>query len=82
MPYRYDDMGDERFQQMCQALLAVFMPDVHCFPIRQADGRRDAVRKPGRDLAARVVFQQKWTGHPDRVVAGGEFHRLRARRAV
>jgi hypothetical protein len=20
MPYRYDDMGDERFQQMCQAL--------------------------------------------------------------
>lgn len=67
MPYRYDDMGDERFQQMCQALLAVSFPDLQCLPVGQADGGRDAVSNPGRQDEDRLVFQVKWTGHPDRI---------------
>jgi hypothetical protein len=67
MPYRYDDMGDERFQHMCQALLAHVMPDVQCFPVSQPDGGRDAVNRAGLKLKDRVVFQVKWTGQPSAV---------------
>ncbi len=59
MPYRYEDLGDEEFQQLIQALLThAFGPDVHAMPLGQADGGRDAVH-------GAVVYQVKFTKNPD-----------------
>jgi hypothetical protein len=43
MDYLYENLGDERFQELCQALLVKEMPHVQCFPIGQRDGGRDAI---------------------------------------
>ena len=43
MDYPLENLGPERFQQLCQALLAREYPRVQCFPVAQPDGGRDAV---------------------------------------
>src|SRR5437773_2725150 len=43
MDYPLENLGPERFQQFCQALLAKEYPDMQCFPVAQPDGGRDAV---------------------------------------
>ena len=42
MDYPLENLGPERFQQFCQALLAKEYPDMQCFPVAQPDGGRDA----------------------------------------
>ncbi|MEU4530536.1 tetratricopeptide repeat protein [Micromonospora ureilytica] len=60
MRYRYEDLGDEEFQRLIQALLThAFGPDVHAMPLGQADGGRDAVH-------GTLVYQVKFTKNPDR----------------
>src|SRR5271154_3334154 len=60
--YLYEQMTDDRFQELCQALLTVTFPGVRCFPVGQADGGRDAaLAREG------IIFQVKWTGHPERM---------------
>ena len=44
MDYPLENLGPDRFQQLCQSLLLSEHTDVQCFPISQPDGGRDAVR--------------------------------------
>ncbi len=60
-----ETLGPERFQQMCQALLAKEHPRVQCFPVAQPDGGRDAVMyypEGGGDKF--LVFQVKYARKP------------------
>jgi len=40
--YHYEALGDERFQQLCQALIVADFPEAQCLPVGQPDGGRDA----------------------------------------
>lgn len=67
-PYLYERLGDQRFQQLCSAVLAHLHPDVTCFPVGQPDGGRDARRRTRTALdgrgpsAGQMIYQVKWTG--------------------
>ncbi|MCE9596728.1 MAG: NTPase (NACHT family)-like protein [Spirochaetia bacterium] len=59
MDYSLEQLGPERFQEVCQALLTKAFPRTQCFPIAQPDGGRDAVsRFSGED--GFVVYQVKF----------------------
>lgn len=66
MTYNYENLGDERFQHLCQAILATSHPDVQCLPVGQPDGGRDALiwRSATRARRDGVVFQVKFTKDP------------------
>ena len=59
MNYPLENLGDERFQQLCQALLAKEFPGIQCFPLGQADGGRDAVLPEGGGNGF-TIFQVKY----------------------
>lgn len=62
MKYPLQALGPDRFQQLCQALLAKAFPGTHLFPVGEPDGGRDAVLQVGEDDTF-IVFQIKyWTG--------------------
>jgi hypothetical protein len=62
----YESLDDERFQMLCQSLLAIEYPNVQCMPVGMPDGGRDAVifGKQGRGS---VVFQVKYAKNPTAV---------------
>jgi hypothetical protein len=65
MDYPLENLGPERFQQMCQALLAKEFPRVQCFPVAQPDGGRDAVSYyPEGSGDKFMVFQVKYARKP------------------
>ena len=69
MKYHFEALGDERFQQLCQAILVNAYPDVQCLPVGQPDGGRDAMRvslKKGTEARDFVVFQVKYSKHPSK----------------
>ncbi len=47
MDHHLENLGPERFQQLCQALLVKEFPGVTCLPVAQPDGGRDALRHLG-----------------------------------
>lgn len=55
MGYLYENSNPERFQHLCQSLLAVEFPKLQCFPIGQPDGGRD-----GWDPDTKTVLQVKF----------------------
>ncbi|MCA0201689.1 MAG: hypothetical protein LCH56_12775 [Proteobacteria bacterium] len=70
--YHYETLGDERFQELCQALITAAFPDAQCLPVGQPDGGRDAFfirhavaekesKHTSRDV---VVFQVKYVKNP------------------
>jgi tetratricopeptide (TPR) repeat protein len=61
MRYRYEDLGDEEFQQLIQALLATSLgATMQAMPLGKADGGRDA-------LHGTAVYQVKFASAPDKV---------------
>jgi hypothetical protein len=58
--YLYERLGDKRFQELCNALLVNEYPagQMQSFPVGQADGGRDAVRKTDGRV---VIYQVKWS---------------------
>ena len=65
MDYPYENLGPEKFQQFCQALLAHEFKDVQCFPVGQPDGGRDAISYVfGDDARDFVVYQVKYVRRP------------------
>lgn len=60
MTYLYERLGPERFQEFCQALLVKDYPDLHCFPVAQPDGGRDAMSRDGGDAGEMTVVQVKF----------------------
>lgn len=66
MDYPLENLGPDRFQELCQSLLARLSPDIQCFPLHQADGGRDALLTPHGDLKQSIVFQVKFVENPQR----------------
>jgi hypothetical protein len=66
MDYLYEQLGDERFQELCQALLTKELHNVQCFPVGQPDGGRDAVAyfALNKGDTAFSVFQVKYVRNP------------------
>ena len=66
MDYQIENLGDERFQELSQALLAREFQDLQCFPVGQPDGGQDAISwtiDSGKDKGF-LVFQIKFTRKP------------------
>lgn len=66
MDYPFENLGPEKFQFFCQALLAKEYPGVQCFPVAQPDGGRDATQiyfehGRGKEFA---MFQVKFVRNP------------------
>lgn len=57
--YDYESLGADVFQQLCQALLVTYYPNVQCFPVGMPDGGRDAA-VPSTRTADAVVYQVKF----------------------
>lgn len=67
MDYLLEQLGDERFQQLCQALLIKEHPTTQCFPVSQPDGGRDAIAflaENNKEVRPFVVFQVKYVRDP------------------
>lgn len=64
MDYPFENLGPERFQEFCQALLVKMHPKVQCFPIGQPDGGRDALLYFSIQDGDFIVFQVKFTRKP------------------
>jgi hypothetical protein len=65
MDYPLENLGPERFQELCQALLVKEKPSVQCFPVAQPDGGRDALSYiSGEEPGKFIVYQVKYARHP------------------
>lgn len=66
MTYQYENLGDERFQQLAQAILTAVFPNVQCLPIGQPDGGRDAFFHviPRKRKGRLIIFQVKYSRNP------------------
>jgi hypothetical protein len=65
MDYPLENLGPERFQQICQSLLVKEFRDVQCFPVAQPDGGRDSLSyflESHKDQF--IVFQVKFVRNP------------------
>jgi hypothetical protein len=65
-------MEPDRFQKVCQALLVAEFPNVLCFPVGQADGGRDALRRDETTNEV-VAFQVKTSRDPASVGNGADW---------
>ena len=62
MHYPLENLGPDRFQQLCQSLLSKSFPDLQCFPISQPDGGRDAtLLSHSQNTTDFIVYQVKYT---------------------
>ena len=64
----FERLGDQRFQELCQAILSTEFPRAICLPVAQPDGGRDAlsrVRTGGKRET--LIFQIKFARNPDRL---------------
>ncbi|MGK5057636.1 NACHT domain-containing protein [Janthinobacterium sp. LB2P49] len=61
MDYLYENLGDERFQEFCSALISKEFPNIQVFPVGQPDGGRDTIVY-GMDSTTKKfkVFQVKF----------------------
>lgn len=65
MDYQLENLGPERFQEVCQSLLARSFPKLQCFPVGQRDGGRDAIAFLQTESAEDyIVFQVKYVRKP------------------
>lgn len=65
LDYPLENLGPERFQHLCQALLVREHPRVQCFPVAQPDGGRDAVSFYAESSQGKFqVFQVKYARKP------------------
>lgn len=59
MTYQYENCDPEGFQKLCQALLLPEFPGLHCFPVGQPDGGRDAVAPEDIKTIIQVKFKRR-----------------------
>lgn len=64
MDHDLEQLGPDRFQELCQALLASEYPALQCLPVGQADGGRDALLRGAAGESETVVFQVKFKRNP------------------
>jgi hypothetical protein len=65
MDYPLENLGPERFQEFCQALLLSDSPNIRCLPVAQPDGGRDAI--DGDASSEFIIYQIKFTREPAKV---------------
>jgi hypothetical protein len=73
MTYQFENLNPERFQQLCQALIARAFPGVQCFPVGQPDGGRDAIIRLAGDAKEFIVFQVKFVRDENNVADAREW---------
>lgn len=59
MTYQYENCDPEGFQMLCQALFLNEFPGLHCFPVGQPDGGRDAVAVAEVKTILQVKFKRR-----------------------
>ena len=61
MASSYEDLGAERFQELCQTLLLKQYPRLQCFPVGMPDGGRDAAvsRRTEDGIVVQVKFRRR-----------------------
>ncbi|MBX8609707.1 hypothetical protein K5D65_21180 [Pseudomonas cichorii] len=66
MDYHLEQLGDERFQKLCQSILVLCYPEVICLPVGQPDGGRDALikRRINDEQSDCIIFQVKFSKNP------------------
>ena len=65
MDYALENLGPERFQEFCHALLVKAYPKTQCFPVGQRDGGRDAISYYSKVASDKfVVYQVKYVRKP------------------
>ena len=65
MGYFYEELNDQTFQKLAQALIVTVHPETVCLPVKQPDGGRDAFFYHNAvDRAGFVVFQVKHSSNP------------------
>lgn len=64
MDYQLENLGPERFQEVCHALLVRAFPKTQCFPVGQRDGGRDAISYLDEGSDGFVVYQVKYVRRP------------------
>lgn len=68
MDYLYENLGDERFQEFCNCLVAKEFPDSQSFPVGQPDGGRDSlVYFMNSTQKEFIVFQVKFVRNPNSI---------------
>jgi len=60
MDYNYENLDPERFQEFCQALLNIELPNISVFPVGQPDGGRDAIQRGNSKGGGFIIFQIKF----------------------
>lgn len=59
--YLFENLGPEKFQHFCQALLLKEHPNLQCFPVGQPDGGRDGLARGDSEISSpTVVLQVKY----------------------
>ncbi len=58
--YRFEDLDDMQFQELCQAIALFVMPDLQVLPTRQRDGGFDAFELGHSDGTKVFAAQVKW----------------------
>ncbi len=67
MDYLYENLGDERFQELCHAIINSEFPDSQAFPVGQPDGGRDSVVYLSENKKKEFfVYQVKYVKNPNK----------------
>jgi len=68
MDYLYENLGDERFQEFCNCIIAKEFPNSQSYPVGQPDGGRDSLvyfmNSRNKDF---IVFQVKYVRNPNSI---------------
>ena len=68
MDYLYENLGDERFQEFCSALINKEFPNIQVFPVGQPDGGRDTIIYSMNKLEKEFcIFQLKFVRNPHQI---------------
>lgn len=66
MDYIFENLGHERFQELCACIIAKEFPNTQSFPIGQPDGGRDSVVYITNSTSKEfIVFQVKYVKNPN-----------------
>jgi hypothetical protein len=61
MDYSYENLSDERFQELCSCLISKEFPNIQSFPVGQPDGGRDILVYQMNSIEKEfIVFQVKF----------------------
>ncbi|WP_047546185.1 NACHT domain-containing protein [Psychroserpens sp. Hel_I_66] len=67
MDYLFENLGDERFQEICHALINSEFPNSQAFPVGQPDGGRDSIVYLTENVNKEfIVFQIKYVKNPNK----------------